>query len=167
VTGRFVLTAGLALASTGCLQQDLEAPATLAKVDEAFFRCRVQPVLATTCAFFVCHGDGRRPFRVYARNRLRLGKTELTRNEPLTTEERQANFAAARAFVDPEHPADSLLLSKPLDRDRAQGRFHRGAEIFGGGDVFPSREDPDFRVLLRWAEGATADAACIEPGSEL
>jgi hypothetical protein len=33
--------------------------------------------------------------------------------------------------------------------------------------VFLDTDDPDYRVLLEWARGATADSACEEPGSAL
>ncbi len=150
---------------TGC-QSGFDDARALAPLDEAYFRCRVQPVLAKSCAAFACHGDGRRYFRVYARNRLRLGGDETTRNAPLSVEERAANFGAAVAMVDAQNPAQSFLVLKPLEL-AAGGYYHRGAVIFGAGNVFSDRNDPDFQTLYHWAvTGAKEDPSCVEPGSD-
>jgi hypothetical protein len=148
----------------GC-QAGLDDGLAPAQLDEPFFRCRVQPVLTQSCAAFACHGDGRRFFRVFARNRLRLGGTEADRNAFLNEGERGYNYASASALVVPGRPDESLLLRKPLD-EGAGGYFHQGAHIFGGGDVFLDREDGDYQVIAQWIEGATEDPSCIEPGSD-
>lgn len=155
----------LATAISAC-SGDLVKSDPLPELDAAYFRCRVQPVLAKDCGQLACHGDARRYLKVYSRNRLRDGGTEAERNAAFRDAERAANFANARAFTDVRSPAKSLLLLKPLD-EAAGGYFHRGAEIFGGGDVFASTEDPDYQVLLQWIDGATEDPACVEPGSAL
>jgi hypothetical protein len=136
----------------------------MSDLDEAYFRCRVQPVLAKSCGAFACHGDGMRYFRVFARNRMRLAGAESDRNAKLRPEELSANFDAARAFVDTSNPDSSLLLLKPLDASSG-GYFHRGATIFGAGNVFSSKDDPDFKTLTAWANGEKGDPSCIEPGS--
>jgi hypothetical protein len=153
------------LAAAGCAQ-DLVESDPLVVLDAAFFRCRVQPILAKDCGQLACHGDDRRYLKVYSRNRLRRSTLESERNAAFLPEERDANFANARAFVRLDAPAKSLLLLKPLD-ETAGGAFHRGAEIFGAGDVFLTTEDPDYQVILQWIEGATEDPACVEPGSNL
>jgi len=153
------------LASISC-QAGLADEAQLVRLDEPYFRCRVQPVLTKSCSAFACHGDGQRYFRVYARNRLRLGGSEAGRNALLRDAERQYNFASARGFVDETEPGQSLLLLKALD-ERAGGYYHGGATEYGQGDVFASREDPDFLVVSRWVEGAEEDPTCQEPGSDL
>jgi hypothetical protein len=153
----------LCTAHLGC--QDLSAPADPPEVDEAFFRCHVQPVLTKNCAAFACHGDARRPLRLFARNRLRLGGTEATRNAPLSAEERSYNFAAARAFVDGHEPEESLLLMKPLEASKG-GYFHRGAEDYGKGNVFRDAQDPEYRAIVDWIGGAREEASCVEPGSD-
>jgi hypothetical protein len=139
-------------------QRGLEDPKPLAPLDEPYFRCHVQPVLTKSCAAFACHGDARRYFHVFARNRLRLQGAEKDRNAALSDTERAANFEAALGFVDGD---GSLLLSKPLE-----GTFHRGAEIFGGGNVFANADDPDWKTLNAWTQGAKEDPACVEPGSD-
>jgi len=157
--------AALALAS-GCVQAGIEDPAPEPKLDEAYFRCKVQPKLTKSCAAFACHGSGDRYFRLYARNRLRDGGTEAERNALLRDSERAHNFASARAFVDAAQLDQSLLLMKPLDQ-AAGGFYHGGATEFGKGDVYLTRDDPDFKILVAWVNGQTEDPSCIEPGSNL
>jgi len=162
---RWARLAALALAA-GCVQGGIEDPAPEPKVDEAYFRCKVQPVLTKSCAAFACHGDGQRYFRLYARNRLRDGGTEAERNALLRDSERAFNFASARAFVDAVQSDQSLLLLKPLDQV-AGGYYHGGAAEFNKGDVYMSRDEADFKVLVAWINGQTEDPSCIEPGSDL
>lgn len=147
----------------GC-RRDLGEPAPLPALDEAYFRCRVQPVLTKSCSAFACHGDGRRFFKVFARNRLRLGGTEAQRNAFLRDEERAYNFDSARAMVDAGDPDASLLLLKPLEMS-AGGHYH-GATLLGTADVYAGKDDPDFEVLSSWVNGAKEDPSCIEPGSD-
>ncbi|MCA9625618.1 MAG: hypothetical protein KDE53_19750 [Caldilineaceae bacterium] len=153
------------LASAGC-QSGLTDGAELASLDEAYFRCKVQPVVTKSCSMFVCHGDARRYYKVFGRNRLRYGLSEDERNATMTDVERRFDFDATRAQVDLEDPESSFLLLKPLD-EAAGGYFHGGATEFGQGDVFLSREEQDFQTILAWVKGATEDPTCIEPGSDL
>jgi hypothetical protein len=145
--------------------RSLEEPKPLPPLDQAYFRCKVQPLLTKSCSAFACHGDARRFFRVFARNRLRAAGTEKDRNAPLSELERASNYDAARAFVDDGARDQSLLLVKPLEIG-AGGRFHRGADIFGSGNVFATREDSDFKTLQTWTLGATEGPTCVEPGSD-
>jgi hypothetical protein len=135
-------------------------------LDRPFFDCRVQPVLAKSCSALACHGDDRRFFRVFARNRGRLDNQETMRNAFMTTEERDHNYAAALAVIDASDPDHSPLLMKPLD-EAVGGRFHVGATKFGKGDVFATSDDPDYQVLAAWIAGATEQDTCVEPGSDL
>ena len=166
MNGRVIWFALAMAMAIGCARPDLEDEAGLAKLDRAFFRCRVQPILARGCAFPACHGTEERFFHVYARNRLRLD-AEMELNAPLTDEEYRRNYDAARALVEPEHAEASLLLSKPLDVRMQAGRFHRATELYGGGDVFLDQDDRDVRVIEQWIDGEKADADCVEPGSLL
>ncbi|HVK86078.1 MAG TPA: hypothetical protein VM513_18280 [Kofleriaceae bacterium] len=150
----------------GCTA-DLDAPRTPAELDRVYFDCKVQPVLAMYCGQLACHGDPARYFRVYSRNRLRDGGDETQRNVFMRDTERAHNYEAARAFVDLERPEASLLLRKPLEQ-AAGGAFHRGATLYGGGNVFRDTADPDYQTIARWINGATEDpTTCIEPGSTL
>ncbi len=160
---RALLLAAVALA--GC-QPGLTDDGEIAALDEAYFRCRVQPILTKSCGTFTCHGAGDRFFTIFGRNRLRISQSEADRASFMTAEERQHNFQAALAMVDLDDPRASLLLLKPLEAD-VGGYFHQGAhEPFGGGDVFASEDDRDYQTILTWIEGATEDPTCVEPGSD-
>lgn len=164
-----LLASAFALSGGGiaACKEGLEDMQASPPLDEPYFRCKVQPILTKSCSTFACHGDARRYYRVFARNRLRAGGSEADRNVPLTPLERQANFEASRAYVDPSGnaPQGNLLLTKPLETS-AGGSFHRGATLFGAGNVFSNQEDPDFKTLSMWAQGAKEDASCVEPGSD-
>lgn len=159
------LLASLALLlGGGCKKLDGSAP--FAPLDRPFFDCKVQSVVTKLCSGFACHGDAARYYTVFARNRLRFGGTEDDRGATMKQIERDFDFNAARIYVDLEDRANSQLLMKPLE-EAAGGSFHRGAEIFAKGDVFASRDDPDFKVLQDWiVNGATEQPDCIEPGSD-
>ena len=162
------LVLGAALA--GC-QPSFDQPDPLLPLDEPYFRCHVQPLLTKSCAMLACHGaDGTqgtssRYYRVYARNRLRLGKDENGRNAQLSSEERAANFTATRGLIDAVDPTASVFLLKPLEQ-QAGGLFHRGAELFGPANVYATTDDPDFVVLRSWVQGKKEVPTCIEPGSD-
>lgn len=159
------LSALVAFALAACQPLNGPAPQPEAELDEAFFRCRVQPILTKNCSNFACHGDGARPFVIFARNRLRLGGTEPDRNAFLGDDERTFNFHSAAAMVDAERPDESPLLMKPL-ATAAGGWFHGASRLENGYDVFDER-DGEWMVLSDWAHGATAEPDCIEPGSDL
>jgi hypothetical protein len=146
----------------GCVQPDLEAGSSLAALDSDYFRCEVEPVLVKRCAFGACHGSERRPFRIYAPSRLRVGAANTA---SLTEDEHQANFDMARGFAS-DVDGEPLLELKPLSTE-AGGYFHRGAEIFAGGDSFASTEDHGYQVIVDWArDGATAPSDCT-PAEEM
>ena len=140
-------------------------PQALPDLDVAFHRCRVQPIVDARCSTLACHGDVRRPFHSFTRNRMRLVGTNLQRNLPLSAEELQLNYDSAIGFADPEVPEESWLLLKPLDAD-AGGYYHRGKELYSAGDVFLDVEDPDYVTLSAWVSGETEDPGCVYPGTE-
>ena len=158
-----LLAAGASLLLSACAS-DLSEAEPLPALDEPFFRCRVQPVLTKSCSQLLCHGDTRRFYTVFGRNRLRLRGTERERNAQLRDEERQFNFASSLAYVSPGEPGSSLLLLKPLDQTSG-GYYHGGEDEFDRGDVFADSGDPDFQTIAAWINGDTEEAGCIEPGS--
>jgi hypothetical protein len=164
--GDLLIVFSVALAAAGC-QRGLTDKSPLPARDEAYFRCHVQPIVTKSCSAFACHGSAQRYFHVFARNRLRLGGTEAQRNAILRTEEGAFNFDAARAFIDESALDESLLLLKPLEAKEG-GYYHGGATLFGKGNVFLNRDDPDFKIISAWVHGAKeVDQQCIEPGSDL
>lgn len=139
-------------------------PAVEPSLDQAYFRCEVQPVLDERCATLVCHGDALRPLRIYSRNRLRLDADPVQLNLPMSDEELDINYAAAAAFVtDPVE--DCFLLRKPLD-EASGGYYHEGRELYDEGDVFADEDDLGYQALLAWVQGEAEDPACRYVGQQ-
>jgi hypothetical protein len=159
------LLAASAALLLGC-EKGLTDPAPLPELDEAYFRCHVQPILTKNCSMFACHGTPERYYRIYARNRLRYGiADESKRNSQLNEGERKHNFDATRAFVDIDKADESLILKKPLEADA--GGFYHGATKLGTANVFPSIEAGEYTTILKWIKGEKEkDPQCIEPGSD-
>jgi hypothetical protein len=147
----------------GC--QKLDESAAFGRLDEAYFRCEVQPLITKSCSTFRCHGTADRYYYFFARNRLRLGGAEDQRGATMRDPERAFNYSASAAQVDSDDPAQSQLLLKPLDQ-AAGGYYHGGAVEYGLGDVYLSRDEDDFKTLQAWVMGASADPSCVEPGSD-
>jgi hypothetical protein len=150
--------AGLLVAVSSCSDDPVVEP----DLDRAYFRCRIQPLLDTHCSMLACHGDEQRPFRVFARNRLRLDADPVALNLPLIPEELNANYESTASFTHGP-PHESLLAGKPLD-EAAGGYVHDGRELYGRSDVFASRDDDDYRRLIEWMEGEAEDPACSYAG---
>jgi hypothetical protein len=145
----------------GCAQPN--AAVTPGELDEAFYRCRVESVVVARCAFFACHGDPARPYRIYAPNRMRLDVTEDQRALYLTEAETRANYENAVGFsVSTQGYGydEPLLVEKPLD-EAIGGAYHEGAEIYGAGDVFTDPSDPELDLLRAWIAGAREETACV------
>jgi hypothetical protein len=122
-----------------------------------------------------CHGtEVGRPFKVYARGRLR--HPEMVAGAPTcpdpstmrdlakegtgtvmclgwskhTDAEWQQNYDNARSFmVGVTNPDDSDLLAQP----RYQGKAHTGVHLFAKGD-------PDYQTIAAWLSGAKLGTTC-------
>ena len=128
-------------------------PMQIGSLDREYFRCNVQPVLAARCAFPACHGSARRPLSLYAVGRMRYQVGWDRPTEPLTATELESNFRIASGFSTATATGDVWLLVKPLDT-AAGGYYHRGADLYGGQDVFLDTTDPDYQTLASWIAGA-------------
>jgi hypothetical protein len=140
------------------------------EVDEAYFRCAVEPVLVRECSSPACHGYSERRFRVLAPGRMRLAaeysdaRQQITEEDaesgiqpPLTANEQRFNFLQARGFA--RGPVDdSQLLTRPL-AVAAGGTVHV-ARL--GGDVFGSPADPGYAAIRAWLHGATLHDCPLE-----
>lgn len=159
------LAISLAATLTAC-EEGLTDKAPLPKLDEAYFRCHVQPILTKNCSMLACHGAPERYYRIYARNRLRYGIAgEAQRNSQLNEGEAKHNFDAARAYVDVDHADESLLLRKPLEPDA--GGFYHGATKFSKLNIFANLESTEYETIQKWVKGEKEkDQQCIEPGSD-
>lgn len=151
-----------------------EGPISLPALDLEYFKCQVMPVFQRGCAGMGCHGtDVGRPFRVYARGRLRnseivqrvdscleTGTVNLQEAGsgtvmcegwlPHTELEWKKNYDSARSFmVGVENAADSDLLRQPV----VGGKPHVGVHLFRD-------TDPDYLTILDWLEGAELGGPC-------
>ncbi|MBM4781993.1 MAG: hypothetical protein GQE15_30295 [Archangiaceae bacterium] len=151
-----------------------EGPTALPPLNDNYFRCNVQPILAKSCAMIGCHGtlDTSRPFRVFARGRERNAETVTATHAcpptqgqsfqlylptvaatascdaatPLSANERQLNFDNARCFALGVAAAQSELLQQPL----------RGNATFTHRQIKPwTTSNADYQVVLNWLNGMT------------
>jgi hypothetical protein len=99
-----------------------------AKLDEAYFRARIQPILehkgkdGYACA--QCHAS-HAIFR--------------------------ATYETAMKVVDTAHPENSLILRKPTSSSETEGV--PGALAHGGGVRF-TKDSPEYTTILEWIKGA-------------
>jgi hypothetical protein len=115
---------------------DTPAPDGIPALDEAVFRCNVEPELARDCSYLGCHGNAGMALRVYASGKLRATEPASldARITPLTDDEHRANFLSAQAFgFGGVGPDDNWLLRKAMPAD-AGGYEHEGGAIFTGWD---------------------------------
>lgn len=142
----------LLLALVGCtaVQSD---PATdpSSTLDEASFRCNVEPILARDCSYTGCHGQAGMPLRVYSSGKLRAGDASTLAKliEPVTEDEHHANFRSAAGFsIGGIEPGDNLLVRKNLPPDE-------GGYAHLGGAAFTGATDHRAQVILTWLSGGT------------
>ncbi len=133
----------LELLLAALLGQQPAAPPASAALDYDFYKARVQPLFLEKreghARCVTCHG-GSATLRL---QRLPEGATSWTE------EQTRQNFEAAKAMVVPGSPGASKLLRHPLSRTAGGDVFH------GGGQHWTTKNDPDWKVLEAWVNGAT------------
>jgi hypothetical protein len=117
---------------------------TAPKLDYEFFKSRVEPVFLTKrpdhARCYVCH--------VESNNALHLER--LSPGAGAWTEEQsRRNFEVVSILVNPGDPDTSRLLLHPLSPEGGGDVYH------SGGRQFPSKQDPAWRALAAWVNGAT------------
>ena len=138
----------LALVSCGDVVND-PAIDPVTKLDEAVFKCSVEPILARQCSYNACHGNPGSALRVYTPGKLRATPAATIDDAiaPLTAAEEHANFTSASGFSLGTAAEDNYLLRKPLPA--ATGGFeHKGGAIYTG----PS--DAQYQAIGAWLIGA-------------
>ena len=112
-------------------------------LDYEVYRTRVEPVFLkkreghTRCV--VCHAESNNAFRL----------EKLSPGAKVWSEEQsRKNFAGVSALVTPGDAVGSRLLLHPLAPERGGHVFH------SGGRQFASRNDPDWKALAGWINGA-------------
>lgn len=152
-----------------------EGPTLLPALDLEMFKCDIQPIFQRDCSMMGCHGTNtERPFRVYARGRLRnneivnrtgscipaTGTVNLDEAGtgtimcegwlPHTANEWKKNFDSARSFMlDVGNPDDSLMLRMPT----VGGLPHIDIKLF-------TSTDPKYTKIRNWLGGAQRGSTC-------
>jgi len=132
---------------TGC-ERNPELTGPWPSPDGEQFVHEVYPLLLRDCAFSSCHGAPERFLRIVGPGRVRLQGT-APRAEP-RLEEVMLSYDRARAMLSTTTTLEqSLFLRKPLAL-AAGGQTHEGVDAFGR-NVYASKADPRYSVLLEWA----------------
>jgi hypothetical protein len=121
------------------------ASAAEPELDYDFYKARVEPIFLAKRAgharCYVCHAESSNAFRL---ERLPAGRATWTEDQS------RHNFATVSTLVVPGDPAESRLLLQPLAPEGGGNAFH------SGGRQFASKDDPDWKVLVDWVNGAKA-----------
>ncbi|MGE0787525.1 MAG: hypothetical protein AB7S26_17760 [Sandaracinaceae bacterium] len=157
VGSRIAVVGGALALLVGC-----PAPqgASLQPLPDARYATYIHPLFEGSCATLDCHGDEGRPLRLYSETGLRITDDLRTApgepTIPVTAEELVDNVHAI-AIVDVDHPIveERFLLLKPLS-NVGGGVHHYGGRIWTGVD------DPAYRCVRSWLEGAIDAPACDE-----
>ena len=110
--------------------------------DYEFFKARVQPILLV-----------KKPGMISCMNCHRREDCGWPLQMPppgvqtFTEEQSKNNFDVTLVWVKPGNPDESRLMTKPLARDAGGDAFH------GGGKAWPSKDDPEWRILADWIRG--------------
>ena len=135
-----VAAAAVVFALTG--STFVSAAATL---DYDFYKAKVQPIFLAKrpghapCA--MCHAE--------ANNMLRLEKLPDGRTA-WSEEQTRKNFDTVSKIVQAaDNPLGSKILLHPLAPEAGGDAFH------SGGRQFASKNDPDWKLIAAWAQGAT------------
>jgi len=141
-----MLHRGLLILAVACgLPAGVANPASRAAptLDYEFFMKRVEPIFLekrpghTRC--YVCHAESNNAFRL---EKLAPGATFWSE------EQSRENFEMASTLVIPGDPATSPLLLHPLAPEAGGDIFH------SGGRQFRSKDDPAWKSLAQWVNGA-------------
>lgn len=112
-------------------------------LDYDFFKGRIESIFLTKrpghTRCYVCHEESNNAFRL----------EKLTPGSSFWLEEQsRRNFAVVSTLVVPGNPGDSRLLLHPLAPEGGGNVFH------SGGRQFASKNDPDWKLLMQWVNGA-------------
>ena len=126
------------------------APANTAEItlDYDFYKSRVEPIFLEKrpghARCVVCH--------VESNNAFRLQKL-ADKAHAWTDEASRRNFTVASALVTPGSPDKSHLLMYPLAPEAGGSIYH------SGGRQFDTKNDPEWKIMAAWVNGAKLKAA--------
>jgi len=138
------IAAVCAVTLAGCISGPGEL-APFSDVDIERYRDEIQPILAERCANPTCHGNVRRPLRIFAVHQHRLDAELVPMDGVLDDEELGQNLRRVLAFIITAGSDEVLLTQKPLSR-AAGGVKHEG------GVQFADTEELEYKTLRRWAQ---------------
>jgi hypothetical protein len=144
---RIGIAAIAAMAALSLVGATLAARAA-ATLDYDFFKAKVQPIFlekrAGHAPCVMCHAE--------ANNMLHLEK--LPDGQPVWTEEQtRKNFDTVSKIVQAvDDPMMAKILVHPLAPEAGGDAFH------SGGRQFASKNDPDWKTIAAWAQGAKLPA---------
>ncbi|MDB5862769.1 MAG: hypothetical protein JWO70_575 [Betaproteobacteria bacterium] len=131
---------GMAMAAATLLAAPVHAADKA--LDYEFFKTRVEPVFLKKrpdhVRCYVCHSDSNSAFKL---EKLAPGSTFWTE------EQSRKNFQVVSHLVVPGNTDASLLLTRPLAPQAGGHAYH------SGGRQFPSRDDPEWKILAQWVNG--------------
>jgi hypothetical protein len=135
---------------TGCTDvTNMPEPAPSTGLDEAVFKCSVEPILARQCSYTACHGVAGAALRVYTPGKLRATEPQDLDHATaeLTAAERHANYLSATGFhFAAADPLDNLLVRKTIPSSE-------GGYAHEGGAIFSSTNDPQWLAIYAWLAG--------------
>jgi len=135
-----VAVAALSLQAVSAIGQDKT-------LDYGFFTSRVEPIFLkkreTHARCYTCHSESNNAFRL---EKLSPGSNFWS------DEQSRKNFQSASSLAVPGDRDKSRLLLQPLAPQAGGNPYH------SGGRQFANRDDPDWKVLAQWVDGAKAPA---------
>jgi hypothetical protein len=124
-----------------------EPSASSRTLDYEFFKNRVEPIFLKRrpghARCYACHASGTGPQYLVPMS---------PGNASWTEEQSRRVFRNVSAMVDRDDPMSSLFLIHPLS-PLAGGDIQR---VHGGGRQFESKDDPDWKTIKEWVNGAKA-----------
>ena len=137
----FAAAAGFQIAALGVVASQ---PKAKPELDYGFYKNRVEPIFLTKKAghvrCVVCHSDNNSAFKL---DHLPAGA------KAYTDEQSHKNFETVSKLVNPGEPMVSRLLMHPLAPEGGGDVFH------SGGRQFMSVDDPDWKTMAAFVNGAT------------
>lgn len=138
---------GVAVSVSFALFATMNATAAEVALDYEYYKNRVEPVFLNKrddhARCFVCHADANNAFKLQKLS----GKSKTWADA-----ESRKNFAVASALVTPGNPDKSHLLMYPLAPEAGGSIYH------SGGRQFNSKDEPEWKTLAAWVNGATLKA---------
>jgi hypothetical protein len=135
-----VMAAALVLGVAGGSDAKAQSAPTL---DYEFFKANIQPIFLkkrpghTRC--IICHSGANNAMRLTP---LAAGATNFSEEQTKT------NFETLSQIVVPGKPLESHFLLHPLDPHFGGGMYH------SGGRQFETTDDPDWKNMQAWVNGA-------------